>query len=784
MKSYFRFLWKNRLYTVIELAGLSVSIGFVILLLCYTIQQYSITREFEDRERIYVMGLSNFTSIPYGIADGIRGKIPEVEQVARYLNMSETTVKSGDAEYNATTAYVDPEIFDLLGKGLKEGNIPDLEDWANVFVSESFANRIGSDGKGVLGRRISINDQQFTVAGIYNDIGKSVFYRSDILLNIRHPELMKGSIDNPLFMIIGVATLVKAREGTSPAELSEKINSVYSSLYGNTEGAFLENKSLTRIDELYFADISSQFTQGDKKLVNNLLTVGLVLLLCAVFNYINLNTALTGKRAREMATRRLLGTSRGGIVIKYIKESFLFTALCFAIGVAIALTFAPVMNNLLAGDDGSYWKEIDMGEIVRPGYMLFFLGIYVIVSLVSGVIPAVLASKFTPMDIIRGTFRLQSRLVFSKVFIVLQNMAAIVLIALSITMEAQMKHMLARPVGCNTDDLFYLSSPFYDGNTTVLMERLQELPCVEMAGYTYDIPGKISLRVTSPKDEITGRYYQCYILRCDSVAFNMFGFNVVRKFSDPVPGSLWISEKAMKDSGSTPPYDDVSSTSRLSIYKDIGGVLSDFIVNNVTMVKENDYGAVEIIGQEDISSSSLLLKTRGDHKEAEKAITETASRLYSEIVGGEMGMSRSGYIDDIMKEDLNDVRNSVRIIELFMILAVVISAMGLTAMSIYHASENSKSIALHKIYGGTVGSETGRNIRVYMLMTAIADLLAVPVAVILCQRYLQGFPYRMDLPVWIFVVTVAVSLAITAVSVLWQVNSAARANPVDALKSE
>ena len=147
-------------------------------------------------------------------------------------------------------------------------------------------------------------------------------------------------------------------------------------------------------------------------------------------------------------------------------------------------------------------------------------------------------------------------------------------------------------------------------------------------------------------------------------------------------------------------------------------------------------------------------------------------------------MSRSGYIGDIMKEDLNDVRNSVRIIELFMILAVVISAMGLTAMSIYHASENSKSIALHKIYGGTVGSETGRNIRVYMLMTAIADLLAVPVAVILCQRYLQGFPYRMDLQVWIFVVTVAVSLAITAVSVLWQVNSAARANPVDALKSE
>ena len=105
MKSYIRFLWKNRLYTVIELAGLSVSIGFVILLLCYTIQQYSITREFEDRERIYVMGLSNFTSTPYGIADGIRGKIPEVEQVARYLNMSETTVKSGDAEYNATTAY-------------------------------------------------------------------------------------------------------------------------------------------------------------------------------------------------------------------------------------------------------------------------------------------------------------------------------------------------------------------------------------------------------------------------------------------------------------------------------------------------------------------------------------------------------------------------------------------------------------------------------------------------------------------------------------------------------
>ena len=165
-------------------------------------------------------------------------------------------------------------------------------------------------------------------------------------------------------------------------------------------------------------------------------------------------------------------------------------------------------------------------------------------------------------------------------------------------------------------------------------------------------------------------------------------------------------------------------------------------------------------------------------------ITDAYRDFCLETYGVEMSAWVNSYMTDRLSEDLEGARRNMRLMELFMIIAIMLSLAGLVAISIFYADSNSRSIALHKIYGGTTGSETWRNIRIYMLMTIAADAVAIPVAVSIASRYLEEFAYRISLEAWIFAVTVLLSLAITGLSTVWQIRKAARANPADALKSE
>ena len=139
---------------------------------------------------------------------------------------------------------------------------------------------------------------------------------------------------------------------------------------------------------------------------------------------------------------------------------------------------------------------------------------------------------------------------------------------------------------------------------------------------------------------------------------------------------------------------------------------------------------------------------------------------------------------DYLEDSLEGTKRNMRLVEMFMVVAILLSLSGLVAISIFYADSSMKGIALHKVFGSTVGGEIIRNIRLYIVMTLIADIVAVPVAVFLAGRYLQEFAYRIDSIAWIFVVAVLLSLAITVLSVLWQVTRAARANPADVLKAE
>jgi len=479
-----------------------------------------------------------------------------------------------------------------------------------------------------------------------------------------------------------------------------------------------------------------------------------------------------------MATRRLLGAQKGEIVWKYISESLIFTAVCFGFGLLLAYLFAPMVNTLLNDPD------VPITIQMKPMYLVAYLSVIVVVGVLNGIIPALFASRVQPIDVVKGTFRRNTKLVFNKVFIVVQNTLAVFLIAMAIVMEAQYRTSLNRPMNCNTKDLLVLDVYAYDATRESLEAELEQLPCVKRMGACKGVPGwpgggQYSL--TRDGEEIAYRMF-----RMDTVAFQMLGFEKVSDYGAPVFNSAWFGERAFAATGFDDDFHDISQTlSQKTIgCEQVAGVIRDFPVNR-SNAGEEDYIVVSVMKPEDIGwggqYAAFLIETVGDQKEARKAIREVVDEWCK---GKSSFVSADDYIDNFYRDALKPAKNNMRLLEIFMILAVVISLLGLLAMSTYYAGENAKSIAVRKVFGGTVESETWRTVKEYMVLVAVACVIGVPVAVWAAQRYLEGFIVKLQNYGWIFVLAVVIALVMAFLSVLWQTLKAAKTNPVDVLQKE
>ena len=217
----------------------------------------------------------------------------------------------------------------------------------------------------------------------------------------------------------------------------------------------------------------------------------------------------------------------------------------------------------------------------------------------------------------------------------------------------------------------------------------------------------------------------------------------------------------------------------------IGGVVTDFPTRPASEGEINPNGGVIVTRVEELQySNCLLIGTTGEDKSYEDQILQAYKEFRLETLGVEQSAWRYGFIKDINRKQLSPVRRTLRLVELFAVLAVLISLLGLLAMSTYFAGENTKQIAVRKVFGSDVSNETWRTVRSYMLLVGVACLVGIPLAIWASRLYLQRFAYRIEGYGWVFIVAVIISLAIAFATVLWQTLQAARTNPATALKKE
>ena len=765
MKSYLKFLSRNKLYTAIEAVGLAVSLAFVIIIGSYVWQQYAVTWENPDRERVYVPGTPGFPALTYGFPDAI-GNIPEIESVSRMCNVVVHPVIRGE-NTEAESVGVEPAFFEICPQfRFVEGSADVLSAPTNAILSASFARKHSLS----VGEALDITGSSYVVGAILEDLKGTVIKPYDIFLNAAVYKDEWQPFDN----YGSTVTLIKVRPETDRKELYDKLESVckdvYSSIYGQS---FFEHLELSRYDELFFKETEGFFRHGDKATLKILMLVGLLLLLSAILNYINLSVALTGKRAKEMAVRQLSGASRAGIIWKYVAESIAFTAVCFAAGLLLAEAFCPAMNALLNNPD------IPIRVIWSPGYVIAYIVIILLVGVLCGMFPAMMAGRYKPVEVMKGGYRRKSKMVFSKVFIVLQNALAVILIALAITMEAQMRKTQERPMNCNIENIFFLKD-FSGEDNAPLKDALEALPCVRRIGRSSGVPGSINMGQYSTTRDGQDILYK--LIRMDSTAFSMFGFEILEDFHAPQFNSVWFSDKSFAATGFDTDYHDISGTlsRRTKGCEQVAGVFKSFPTNNANMGEE-DYAIVSLMRSEDIPFAGWVIETAPDRKAAKAQIMEAYDNY---IKGKPIYGTLAFWVDENIAEAWKPARNNMRLVEIFMLLSILIALLGLVAMSTYYADEKSRDIAVRKVFGGTVDTEAQRTIREYMVLVGIACVIGIPIAVYAAQEYLKDFIYKLEGYWWIFVVAVLLTGLIAFVSVIWQVLKAARTNPAVELKKE
>ena len=768
MKSYIKFLSRNKLYTAIEAAGLIVSLAFVLLTGHFVWQQWQMTRNVPDYQDVYTFSRSSGgrsgIGHSWGLAYQARESIPEVEQAAMFWRpmSAESTVEVGGVKYHVGSFMVGGDFFDIFPAEFDYGGPEVLSDASNVIVSRAFANRLGGVEQ-ALGRVI---DGKSTIAAVIRETPNPIFGDVDIISSIENLTNRKKS---PFMM--DVMPFVKVRKGTDRAALEVKADTLVTREF-DAIGArdFLDDSGLVRYDEIWFSPANNQsLKRGNKIYTGIILLVTLILLLSAVFNYINLNVALSSKRAREMATRKILGAGERTLIGGYLLESFAFTAGCFALSVLLAEACTPWFNRIIGA-------AIPVQVLYTPGWMAAYAIFVVLLSVIQGLLPAWLGTRMPAIAVVKGAYRARHKHVFSKVFIVLQQVFSILLLALAFVLGRQVSHMAHRPLGVDVEGDFYVQVNDW-GLRDVFARQAESLPCVSRIGRSTYFPGMAEEWETEDKDR---GIIKLAVITCDSTAFDIFGFDVQKRFAAPVDGTVWISEKEMTRFGVDP------DTENLGYHhvqgESIGGVIGDFAANDVLSYGSDVGSYVVITPAEDLYG--LLIETVGDPAEAERQLKGLYTELCMKYIGIEDKPYMFGFITNILSDGLSEVRARLSLVGVFMLLSLLLSVLGLTAMSSYYANESSKDIAIRKVFGSTVHDEIRKTVLEYLALLAVAAVIAVPIAVLLAARLLEPYAYRISGYGWVFAVAVALATIIAFASVLWQTLRAARTNPATELKKE
>ena len=773
MKSFWNFLKKNKLYGAINLVGLTVSMAFVLLLAVYIQRQLSTDSFQKNADRIYVIANEDNVMMGYWLDKHLKNNFPEIEKGCCVANIASAAAFNinGERVYGSTMA-ADSTFFEMFSYDLVEGNKADWRvSWDRCMVSREFANAHFGD-KDPIGQVITLNDNAdypLTVCGVYEDFGNSILKAPDVLMrgeimpkiNSAQDESMSNAGGGICFVMAYPGADLQARQ-SDILDWCEENFWVYKSQYDKVR--------IIPLRDMYFLeegtrDGTETIQFGNRSFVNLLLAMCILLLAFAVLNYINMTTALTGFRAKEMATRRLVGADKRSIFLKVIAESTLICGISMLLAILLAEALSPAVSRMLE-------YQVSIFKAITPVNVLLVLGFIVVLGVLSGIVPALLIQKAQPIEIVRGTLRLKTKTVYSKVIIIVQNVVAIIMLVSALTMGLQIRHMISADLGYNTKDILVVDNAFgQTGQIRPLLDRLRAEPCVEEVGQGDGIPlgGTNNWTMELPD----GRWVSFQQIQGDDKYFDILGLKVKQ---DNHQRAWWLNEYAFKQIGIEETATEFQSAKNGT--RQIGGIYYDFKIRPL----EADQSAALIYNRgenpDDDYPWVLLVKTTGDQAAAKKQVEAACKEVFPDR------LFEAQYIEEMIEDGFSDESRVLNIVLIFTLLSILVSALGLFAMSSYYMQQEIRSVSVKKVFGADYSGVLKELVLSFMKMVGLAFVIGVPIAWFIMNRWLSGYGHRINLHWWIFALAGLAVAIIAAISVLYQSVKTAQTNPAEALKKE
>ena len=776
MNSFLNFLKRNKLYALINLLGLTISMAFVLLLAVYVQRQLSTDAFQKNADRIYVITNEESVNMGYWLDKHLRGQFPEIEKSTCVANVSIASEYKIDGEtvYGNTIA-VDSCFFEMFSYDLVKGS---KDDWRisgdRCMVSEEFANAHFGD-KDPVGRQMSISDEgesyPLTVCGVFKDFGNSILKMPDVMIrgdiitkiNHSHDEYMSNAAAGVTFVMTYPGADLMARHDDILNWCEENFW-IYKHKYDEIR--------IIPLRDMYFLnngnyDWTGALNFGDRSFVNLLLAMCLMLLLFAILNYVNLSTALIGFRAKEMATRRLVGATKTGIFMKMIGESTLLCAVAIGLAILFAEALSPAATRVLD-------YQISIFGAVSLVNILVVIALMVILGFIAGIVPALLIQKAQPIEIVRGSLRLKTKTVYSRVIITLQNVITVVMLVAALTMFMQIRHLITADLGYNTKDILVIQNVFGKlGDVRPLLEAYRAEPFVEDVGHGDGIPLEGTNNWTVEMAD--GTWVSFQQIQGDKHYFDILGLRKKQDnhLSNP---AYWLNEYAFKEIGIDEDETEIHSAGNGTL--DIGGIYYDF---KIRPLEAQQSSALIYNRGEDWDENwpwTILVKIRGDHKEAYARL----EKVTNEVMPGKL--FGANYMEDMIEDCFVDESRILRIVLVFTLLSMLVSGLGLFAMSSYYMHQQRRSVAVKKVFGAEYNGVLRELVLSFMKMVGVAFVIGIPVAWLVVHRWLEGYSHRISLSWWIFVLAGLIVVLMAFIAVIWQSVKTARTNPATVLKKE
>ena len=792
-RSYFKIGWRNLLrdksHTFINVSGLAIGMAVAILLGLWIFDELNYNKSFINYSRLasvyhniqFGADLIAHDGVPAHYGQELKNNYPEFEAVATTLWPQEYELTYEETDLSGTGLFVEAEFINLFSIRLIEGTALGLQEIHTVMLSQSLANDL--IGENAIGKLIKFNNHDFVkVVGLFEDFPhNSQFGAVKMLLPLAYHFSMNESNRNQEsnWEDYSFQCFVLLNQQATYVQAETKMKNLLHEKASNDGKALHPAGHLFPMEKwhLYAQLEDGKISTGTIQQVWMMATVGLLVLLLACINFTTLSTARSEKRFKEVGVRKVMGSARNQLVYQFLMEAFLIVVFAFAISLTFACLCLPSFNEL-AG------KQLNI-PFSNSSFLLLSISFILITSLLAGSYPALYFSSFNPVNALKGNFKSGRFAGYPrKVMVVFQFTISIILIPGTLVVYLQIQHAKNRPTGFDREGIIHLgihTENLAKANYNSLRHDLLSTGVVEnMAISDFPITGSMSGDASltwEGKDPSTQPLIAMNQCSHDFPKTNGFQFVAGRDFSRDFStdstaviinemGARLISNESVLGKKIRFGY---------GVEREIIGVIKDQIrwtpftkqSPHIYYVNYTGAGYLTIRFIHGVPIQDALQKTEAVIKQH----APSAPFNYK-------------FQDEDYARLFNDEERVGRLASIFSALAIFISCIGMFGLASFAASKRTKEIGIRKILGASVFKVWILLSRDFTFLVILSVVLALPIAYYFSNRWLQQYEYRVNIAWWIFVVTGFGALIIVLLTVSYQSIKAARANPVDSLRSE